>query len=223
MANICSTQITFYSNDKELLENFKQKLTKYCTIPYNNNVTNPKWVGNILMHFLHADYDKITKKDTRCWINFIMNYDVEQCLENKEYYSFYIETEDAWAVHIEPFRKILKEYYKDAIKLAYIASEPGCEYFVKNDPDDIIYYNCEYFVDMFEPPDVFIKDNPEYQRISELYDYGNQLHTKNLLRIFNVSSLGKVMNLVDKLNDKLEEKYPDEGYYVHIFPYKNKE
>jgi hypothetical protein len=66
--------------------------------------------------------------------------------QDKDTYSFRVDTETAWEPHMAVFYKILREKYNDEIKLVYMAEECGNQLYVNSDEDGR-YFTEHYMVD----------------------------------------------------------------------------
>ena len=207
MPNWCNTHITFYAAKKENVVALHSKLMQYTAVPYDSEI-DKSWLGNILLNAGIGTLAEI-KADKygycRGWLDDIG--DVEQ---SDGYYSFYITVQDAWAPHTEPFYHLLDKLYGHEVKMAYVGEEPGCEVYVKYDPNNLYYADCEYVVDSYFPSECA-------EQYADIADMDNLQTLDNLCEAFKVDSWQDVTAKADEITDTLQDTYGDGFVYVHQY------
>ena len=207
MPNWCFTHVTFYSKNKENVVDLHAKLMQYSSVSYDKKVEK-SWLGNILLNAGVGTYDEILADKygyCRGWLDDIG--DVEQ---SDGYYSFYITVQDAWAPHTEPFYHLLDKLYGHEVKMAYVGEEPGCEVYVKYDPNNLYYADCEYVVDSYFPSECA-------EQYADIADMDNLQTLDNLCEAFKVDSWQDVTAKADEITDTLQDTYGDGFVYVHQY------
>lgn len=135
MPNYCSNCIVFFSKDRIKLGRFLRKVyaafdsrgSGFCNLMVLHGYTNRQIAG-------FADRrDCFTFCDTKL-------------TQDKDTYSFKVDTETAWEPHMAVFYKILREKYDDAIHLVYMAEECGNQLYINTDEDGK-YFPEHYMVD----------------------------------------------------------------------------
>lgn len=207
MPNWCFTHITFYSENKANVVDLRSKLMQYTAVPCNG-CKDATWLGNILLHAEIGSLDEIQADKygyCRGWVDDIG--DVEQ---SDGYFSFYITVQDAWAPHTEPFYHLLGKLYNNTVKMAFAAEEPGCEVYIKYDPDNLYYSDCEYVVDSYFPSE----SAAQYADVADM----DSLQTfDGLCEAFKVDSWQDVTAKADEITDTLQDTYGDGFVYVHQY------
>lgn len=128
MPNWCSTNVYFYGKHKDLTA-FAERINKTFS---NKERVNYNWLGYLLQDLDIKD-DNIS---CRGWVQWD---DISDFLSGKQEY-FSMDIEDAWAPHIEVFRKMIEVMgLKDEVTFLYSAEEPGCELYITNDDRGIIF------------------------------------------------------------------------------------
>ena len=204
MPNWCNTHITFYAKNEVAVNDLHYKLMQYTAVPCNG-CKDAAWLGNILLSAEIGTYDEILADKygyCRGWEDDIG--DVEQ---SDGYFSFYITVQDAWAPHTEPFYHLLGKLYNNTVKMAFAAEEPGCEVYIKYDPDNLYYYDCEYVVDSYFPSE----SAAQYADVADM----DSLQTLDgLCEAFKVDSWQDVTAKADEITDTLQDTYGDGFVYV---------
>lgn len=207
MPNWCFTHITFYSENKANVVDLRSKLMQYTAVPCNG-CKDAAWLGNILLSAEIGTYDEILADKygyCRGWVDDIG--DVEQ---SDGYYSFWATVQDAWAPHTEPFYHLLEKLYANEVKMAYVGEEPGCEVYVKYDPDNLFYADCEYAVDSYFPSD-------SAEQYADIADMDGLQTLDNLCEAFKVKNWQDVTAKADEITDTLQDEYGDGFVYVHQY------
>lgn len=178
MANLCSTKIVFYSNNKTQLHEFNARLQELGSCD----------LLDVCRHFdLPSD-----EFECRGYV-----YDIEMPREDYIKSYFYIYQEDKWAPQIDVWSAVLDAQY-DEIYMHYIAEEPGHGIYINTDstgeyfpdrfvvdyclPNDNIkpgYEDCamEYFSTINEMVDYFVYrfNMPTCSSIEEIIQWGEKL------------------------------------------------
>ena len=207
MPNWCNTHITFYSKNEVIVNDLQSKLMQYSSVPYNG-CNDAIWLGNILLNAGIGTLEEIKAEKYGCcrgWVDDIG--DVEQ---SNDYYSFYITVQDAWASHTEPFFHLLGKLYRHEIKMAFAAEEPGCEVYIKYDPDNLYYADCEYVVDSYFPAECV-------EQYADIADMDELQSWDSLCETFKVEDWQEIIAKAEAITDILQNKYGDGYVYVHKY------
>ena len=132
MPNWCSTDITFYSANKEPIEKMRKMLTKLEENPSRvENDFGSLWLGNIL----DAHNIDWKKESCRGYITYF-----SQIEEKEEYWTIQVQQEDAWTPNHEMWYQVLDaETDYEGIELVYYAFEPGCPIYITSDSSGSFY------------------------------------------------------------------------------------
>ena len=135
MANYCSNSIVFYSRDRAKLSVFLRKMSAAYNARGSHfyNLMVLHGYGNREISSVIDKRDFFTSCDTKLSVK------DDTC-------SFSMDTETAWAPHMEVFRKVLQERYGNRIRLVYMAEECGCGIYVNSDTEGK-YFPQRYMVD----------------------------------------------------------------------------
>ncbi len=135
MANYCSNSIVFFSKDRTKLARFLRKV--YAAFdskgPGFHNLLVLHGYTNRQIAGLADKRDCFTHCDTKL-------------TQDKDTYSFKVDTETAWEPHMSVFYKILREKYDDAIHLVYLAEECGSQIYINSDQQGK-YFTEHYMID----------------------------------------------------------------------------
>ena len=134
MANMCSSTICFYGQDKVAVETLFKEIYDF----WSKEGDLYEFVNQFLPNI---DADKV---DCGGSIQYVSD-EMEQTAASPlaENYYLFIETETKWSAKIAIFDTIAKER---GLRVAYTAEEPGFEYYVKWDPSGYFFshgYICE--------------------------------------------------------------------------------
>lgn len=129
MANWCYTNIQIYTENKEAMEKFYQKLQDWTSVNFMDNGFGLKWLGNIVGNSGIAEIDETGKSSISCRGSII---DMFLLYSHKE---LQICTETAWAPMLKMWLRLMEEYLPADAKIIYSADEPGCEICATNDND----------------------------------------------------------------------------------------
>lgn len=202
------TEYKFYSKEKEVIQDFQKKLIEYTKnfgVPPNDA---DQYLGNILIKFKVETEESLKEKALNSWIK-----EIEKSILQKEgYYYFSLLTDDIWHPHPEFFKKILKEYYKEKIQMAYIMSDTDCGVFKKYDIENLFYENAEFALDYYIPNEA----DPKYWRLENL---PLDLSLNQLKSFFEANSYEEVMQKINDWNEELQD-YEDEGF-IELHEIKN--
>ena len=170
MPNWCTTGITFYSKDRELVEKFNNKVLDIMNgKPTVENDFGAGWIGDFANTFFPNLGHK--KVDCRGCVDC-----VDEGVFNREgYWFFAIATYTAWSAKMGIWREIIDKFYK-GIEIAYIAEECDCGYFLKYDETGLFYPEVMY-VDCCYPDeygDEQYIDEHNFDTIPELVKWLNE-------------------------------------------------
>ena len=157
MANMCSSTISIYGQDKAAVETLCKEIYDF----WDKGGDLYEFVNQFLPN---VDADKV---DCGGSIEFVSN-EVEHAESPLSgYYFFLIDTETKWSAKISIFYEIAKER---GLSVAYTAEEPGFDYYVQWDPTGYFFPNrwgCEVRACVHsEGVDFSIEEN-EYFRTSQ--------------------------------------------------------
>ena len=145
MPNWCSSTIYFYTKEKNVIEEFKNKVEEI----YNGTATvkngfGSGWLGDYVNTLLDPEYHADTEKGPRCRGSLEL-YDELAIEEQGEYWCFHIYTETAWYPMIKMWQMILDKHYPQ-IKIAFRAEESGDDIYVRHDPENLFFEFDNFFV-----------------------------------------------------------------------------
>lgn len=207
MPNWCSTHITFYAEKKENVVDLHSKLMQYTAVPCNG-CKDATWLGNILLHAEIGSLDEIQADKygyCRGWVDDIG--DVEQ---SDGYFSFFVTVQDAWAPHTEPFYHLLTKLYANEVKMAFAAEEPGCEVYVKYDPDNLFYADCEYIIDSYFPAECA-------EQYADIADMDGLQSWESLCEAFHADSWQDILDKAEAITEAVQDEYGEGFCYVHEY------
>ena len=208
MANLCSSRITFYSDNKDSVCSLKQKLE---AIQCENLSRKNEFDSVELECFVNKFYPSIDSQYVNC--RGVLT-DIEG--ELKQYgvfYGFHIYTQMAWSAKIGIWHKILSDFYPD-VRMAYIAEESSCDYFVMWDADNLFDFH-DYYFDICCPTkdgEVQYSDDHEFMTLAGIWDWLD----KNLP--FDYTKTEDVSALEQEIWEKLEA-YDNDEFYCTIARY----
>ena len=158
MPNWCYSNITIYHNDEEKLKAFFDKIEEWRKNPFKTNDFDKYsmgWLGNIVGNAGLAEWKKVGERE-----DFVPNISCRGSIQTLELdnHRILITTETAWCPMMQMWQKLCDKYLPDA-EIFYTAEEPGCGLFETNDPDVI----GMYYIDIWEPPEEFENEEPEYE------------------------------------------------------------
>lgn len=217
MANICSTCIRFYSKHKEQLERMRQRLLEIVEIKSEEDDFGKNWLGKYANEFF-PEYgaDRI---DCGGWVDGL---DVKLTqVKNSDYYMFGLWTMTKWSAKIGLWREIVTKFYPD-VKIAYIADECGCGYFVKwDETPGQIFFPQQYYADGYLPKNgggyEYTEDKLEYGTLEDIYKYFDEHLPFSYRHTENVWEMTKEIQCkLDEYEDSCERS---EDLYVQIEKY----
>lgn len=155
MPNWCTTGITFYSKDRELVEKFYNKVSDIMNgKPTVENGFGAGWLGDYANTFFpELGHNKIVCRGR-------VDYMDERIFDRGGFWFFSIATYTAWSAMLGIWREIVDRFY-NGIEIAYLAEECNCGYFLKCD-DTGLFYPEVMFVDCCYPD-----ENGDEQYIDE--------------------------------------------------------
>ena len=201
MPNWCSTNIAFYSENKEQLEAFHKKVLEI----QNGNATQENdfgkgWLGD----YANTFYPEIGAINIECRGTANDISDIEKIVD--KYNDFYMYTFTAWTAKIGLFYKITKDFYPD-IKIAFVSDEPGCEYYCKWD-DEGLFWPEDYCLDICYPDaegETEYGEDHEYSTLKDAYEWLDE-HLP-----FKVEFCDDEQELENRINIKMEEYAEKQG------------
>lgn len=175
MANICSTAIYFYSTKEEPVERFAHDLAEKIDKVHRKARLENKWELEVLAEMYYPEMDT---NFVRC------KGDIEDdgfsvgCLEG--FYNFVVWVQSPWSAYISIWNKIVSDFYPD-VKIAYVAEEAGCGYFVRWDetPNET-FCDAHYYVDGVLPVletrngDVCYIEDHDFYSLEQVRDFMKQ-------------------------------------------------
>lgn len=209
MPNWCSTGITFYSENKKEIKMLKQRIVEIYNGPATQeNSFGKGWLGDYANKF----YPEIGAATINC--RGCIGHIDDTVRHMDKFYAFSISTETAWSAKIGLWYKILKDFYPN-VKLAFIAEECGCEYYVKWDETGL-FYSHSYYVDICYPAangEISYIDDHEFYSLEEICDWlGENLP-------FNFDKKENVGELEQEIISKLDECEDSDEYFCTIAEY----
>lgn len=139
MANWCSTNITFYSENKEQITKLHSVLSELdAGESLLSNDFGNLWLGNILHRFGYK-WQEITCRGSITLLGSVYeDADGRFCFE--------VEEEDAWAPMTGVWDTVLSEEEYSDIEYVYIAEESGCNVYINSDTSGL-FYDIRYVID----------------------------------------------------------------------------
>lgn len=218
MPNWCSTDITFYSKNKNSINKMlgKFKEIQELDIPTKENDFGA-WMGD----YANIFYPSLGAEVLNC--RGIVTHLDETSKENSEANIFYfcIETMTAWGSKVDFWYKIITDFYPD-VSMAYSAVETGCDLFEKWDITNL-FYPEHYYVEGFIPKgengeEIYPPDDKYCNSLPELEKY---LH--NILP-FNFptpnSSVGELEEVINSLFPEDDDYYLTINEFIDVDPAK---
>ena len=212
MPNWCTTGITFYSKNRELVEKFYDKVVEIMNRKSTvKNDFGQGWLGDYANTFFpEIGWDKI---ECRGVVEDIDDY----VFEIEGYIYFSITTSTAWGPKMGLWREIIDRFYK-GIKIAYLSEECGLEYYNKWDETglfypDIMYVDCCY---PDENGDEQYIDEHNFDTIPDLVDWLNE-HIPQFRHTMTDSLddlASETQNGLEKLDDGEERFFFSAGWYT---------
>lgn len=166
MPNWCSTNIAFYSENKDQLEAFRKKALEI----QNGDATQENdfgkgWLGD----YANTFYPEIGAMNIECRGTAS---DISEIEQMGKYHYFRMYTWTAWTAKIGLFYKITKDFYPD-VEIAYVSEESGCEYYCKWDEEDFFYCG-DYYLDICYPNadgESEYSEDHEYDTLKSAYEW----------------------------------------------------
>lgn len=209
MANWCSCEITFYSENKEALAQFARLFNEiHEGQSTEENGFGHGWMGD----YANIFYPNINAKNIDCR-GFIAYMDSSISIVEK-YFVFTICTETAWDAKMGLWASILKDFFPD-IKMAYVAEECGCAYYCKYDETGL-FYPHDYYVDIAYPGDngdIAYIDEHGFTTVQEIHKWFDDYLP------FKYEKKDDAYELKQEITSKLNELDSDEFYYCTIEKY----
>lgn len=141
MPNWCWTNITFYSKDKSVIEDFHKKLTEWTNAPSLAPTAwdgDSSWLGNILLHAGYKSFEIEEDGFPKHRGNITDIFGIEEKEQGADkYWYFDIQTDTAWVPLIKMWVYIVEKLYPQKIRIAYLATEEMNEFYMKYDPDNL--------------------------------------------------------------------------------------
>lgn len=186
MANCCCNTIYFYSKNKELLEQLMSTIqddNSYREMFRKNGYTDKKIERSYI--------------DGRDYITYCTQ-EISQF--DNQYYFFSIDSETAWAPHMEIFELLIHEKYNNEIYFKYLSEEPGMEIFISND-EDKTFFDFKYYV--YCDSKTVDESTQYFASKEELIDY--------IAKCFDieVSILDDITDMQQLIEEKLQEDEPN--------------
>ncbi len=161
MPNWCSSSVTFYSPNKEVIEEMHRKFVNI----YDGPASVPNGFGNGWMgDFVAAFFPEYRPEDIECRGSVE---EAEGVKEKQGFWYFSILTLTAWSPKVRLWYEIAKSFYP-GVKVAYISEESGCAVYCKWDEEDC-FYQDDFCVDICYPD----KDGTEVT-VEEKYSFHSE-------------------------------------------------
>ena len=129
MANICSTNLAFYSDNYAQLYALHDRLYCFESQSHTSSLVN-------LATYFGLNPSEYELRGEITYVGSLMQ-DV-----------FYVDQEDAWAPHVDIWNTILNQY--PDVRFVYMATEPGCGIYINTDAEGR-YLSAQYYRDFFLP------------------------------------------------------------------------
>lgn len=207
MSNWCSSGITFYSRNKKSITELKSKMEE---IFHRESVPKPGY-GKFIADYAKAFYPKIDSESIDCRGTVTLHDTIGRV---EKYYSFKIFTETAGNAKLGIWYKILRDFYP-GIRMAFVAEECGCEYFIKWDETGL-FYPHDYYVDMAYPTG---EDDVEYVEDHEFYSMQEICDWLDTHLPFKYERKDNADELEAEISSKLEE-YDSDEFFCTIAKYR---
>lgn len=136
MANYCSNNIVFYSNNREKISDLWDKMY---------NFVDKAGYGSVYDFMMTYVKDKEVVSNNVDRRDYFIGVDTELEESGEDYY-FKLETESAWSPNMDVFYKFLDKNYDNEIKMVYRSEEPGCGIFITSDVDEL-FFTERYYLD----------------------------------------------------------------------------
>lgn len=200
MPNWCSTNITFYTENKEQLEAFHKKVLEI----QNGGATQENgfgegWLGD----YANTFYPHIGARDIECRGS---AGDISEIEEKGKYYCFSMFTCTAWSAKIGLFYRITKDFYPD-IKIAYVSEESGCEYYCKWDEEGL-FWPENYYLDIAYPN---ADGKTEYGEEHEYSTLKSVFEWLDTCLPFKVEFCDDEQELESRITNRMEEYAEEQG------------
>jgi hypothetical protein len=195
MPNWCQTKIHFYSKDRNVVEEFRNKIREiYEAGATVENGFNKGWLGDYVNTLLVPEYHTDKDNCPRCRGSIHLYNDLE--IDRLDgYWNFHIHTETAWEPMIKMWRMVLDKHYPK-IKIAFLAEECGCELYLRHDPENIFCafdnFYLQFYLDGHYDSHYFDSLDEAIYHIAEVQQFG--LSRKQLL--------GKTAKEISEIADK---------------------
>lgn len=147
MPNWCDTEYYFISKDKDVLEDFRSRLSKatsnssFMKEKYGKSDFGDGWLGNVLHEFCLSRekvVDDCVNYEYNGTVRFrgsIVSLDDEIATTDDGRYILFLVTETAWGPMTKMWDAVIEDNYPGQITYVFHASEPGMEYYVTNDAE----------------------------------------------------------------------------------------
>jgi len=213
MANYCSVGIKFYSENKSEIENLHKKFKEAKT--NNLNFSNHE---RDISGFVYALAPEIVDYDCRTEVEFDEIEMIE--MDNETLFVINMYNESAWVAPIGLWYELVHKNFPD-IKIAYIAEEPGCEYFYKYDETNRFYPET-YYVDGDIPTKdgkrMYIEDHYMFSSSKEIYDYLTRILPFKIKRDDIAGSFREKIEKYCETNNELDEYWLDIEQFTEYPP-----
>lgn len=204
MSNFCSTGITFYSKDKQSMNQLKRRLDSVC-IKAAKNSDCP------IVYVAETFYPEIDSEKIECRGVFTSEKAVSQL---NGYYILRVYTITPNSAKLGLWHRLIQDFYPE-IKMAYISEECGNGYFVKWDEEDLFYLE-DYYVDICYPTkdgDIGYIDEHEFATLESVYGWLDA----NLP--FDYEKKSNECELEEEILSKMEELEDSDEYFCTIAKY----
>ena len=202
MANICCTNITFYSKNKQQLGAFHDKIEAMHHLGDGEN-----W------YYAKSFLDSCTS--VHC-IGHVDHIDDDIDERHEGVYDFEIISQDKWDPCIEMWKLILEKHYPE-VKMVACAEEPGYAVYINTDKDGLYYFD-RYFIDILGGG---LDSSGTFETKDEVLDFLEEI----LGTRFKFDDINQLEDDVDRLVEFLNKHngvgvYNDDAVKVIIHKYK---
>lgn len=206
MPNWCTTDITFYSQNKNQIKELFDCINNVMKKPSEGQDFGEGWLGDFGIEIFGKDYES---QDIlmRGKIDDIDKDIKSKKLDDKTFYYFAISEYSAWSSAVQLWIKYLDFKEFEDIDIACISEESGMELYIKYDNPLLKFYPQKYKVDINLDGDADKKygnmlDNCLYESVEQIVDDCNEIFGISLSKTISIKELEKKINgILEKIDD----------------------
>lgn len=207
MPNWCSTRLTFCSEREGEIKVLYEKLWDiYDGPPTAENGFGNGWLGDVANTFFPTiGADKISCRGEMSLY--------EEPIKRNAYWYFFIDLTTAWDAKIGMWYKIVREFYPH-VKIAYIAEEGGCDYYVRWDESGE-FANYQYFVELCRHEDdiEYFNDEKNFASLDAVNEWLKKELPEDFVPQASASELSAHMTDLLRKRDEMRGD-GEESYFV---------